>query len=136
MTKSQHLQFTKVHAILDRLSTTEPQKNITQYKNYINSALDEIGMLLMFVDNHPTIYDHPFWNDKLYDDIENGGLDLSQKIIATISSVHINGPWKISMRLTDKQFETSTQYIWYESPDHARSDIAELVKRGANLTIT
>lgn len=133
MTKSILQQIKTVYQLLEHLSETDGKnQNLnTVYRNTIESAMDEVGMLINSTERHMEVFTHLFWNDELADNIQKNIIPKDQTFRATIDK-NIHEEFSLALDCTSLSADL-LEYHNYLTKEEAMQDVIELERLGYKI---
>lgn len=135
MTKSQFRVLKEAREIISNLYHTDrinESLNKT-YRGTIASCDDELGMLVLTVENNPEVFEHPYWNDELAGLISSGSINSSIELEANISKSE-NGDYTLDV-YNNEIAQCNWHFENYITEEDAKEDIAVLEAAGVKVKL-
>lgn len=137
MTKSQLRTLQFAANVIEQLSETDRKNESLEpvYRSAIGGTEDELGMLLHCANEHPEVFEHPYWNDELADVILKGNTSKEITYTASIER-ESNGDYQLTfVGQQEDEDDLDGNYQNYVTEDEAKEDIATLIAAGYKIEI-
>lgn len=133
MTKSDFRTIKNAHDIIDRLTDSEQFKNRQMHMSLhaaLGSSMDELGMLVMVVEENPQVFVHNFWNNELADHVQKEVLAKDRPLNAVVEQ-----QWhgEYSLKIDGDNVVDDWEYQNYLTEEEAWEDVRELIKLGFQI---